>query len=112
MSSRVWQVIFDPGEQSYRFMQYAGNDFIEVTLPPFSGIQHLMHVSLNQLEINGEPRADTGEIYLFPTGEQDAFRLIVQGEQVIATAPASASTEQREQLIAALTVAMQPSDAA
>lgn len=81
MSSRVWQVIFDPGEQSYRFMQYAGNEFIEVTLPPFAGNQHLTHVSLNQLEINGEPRADTGEIYLFPTGEQDAFRLIIQGEQ-------------------------------
>jgi hypothetical protein len=35
--------------------------------------------------------------------------LIVQGEQVIAKAPDSTSTEQREQLIAALTLAMQPS---
>jgi tryptophanyl-tRNA synthetase len=43
--------------------------------------------------------------------EGDLGLLIVQGEQVIATPPASASTERREQLIAALTVAMQPSEA-
>jgi hypothetical protein len=41
--------------------------------------------------------------------EGDLGLLIVQGEQVIATAPDSASTERREQLIVALTVAMQPS---
>jgi hypothetical protein len=44
-------------------------------------VQQLINVSLNQLEINGEVRADAGEVYLFPTGEQDAFRLIIQGEQ-------------------------------
>jgi hypothetical protein len=37
--------------------------------------------------------------------------LIVQGEQVIAKATDSATAEQREQLIAALMLAMQPSDA-
>ena len=42
--------------------------------------------------------------------EGDLGLSIVQGEQVIATAPDSASTERREQLIAALTVAMQPSE--
>jgi tryptophanyl-tRNA synthetase len=41
--------------------------------------------------------------------EGDLGLLIVQGEQVIAKAPDSTSTEQREQLIAALTLAMQPS---
>ena len=41
--------------------------------------------------------------------EGDLGLLIVQGEQVIAKAPDSASTQQREQLIAALTLAMQPS---
>ncbi len=81
MSSRVWQVVFEPDEQSYRFLQYVGNEFIDVSLQPFAGVQQLENVSLNQLEINGEVRADTGEVYLFPTGEQDAFRLIVQGEQ-------------------------------
>jgi tryptophanyl-tRNA synthetase len=42
--------------------------------------------------------------------EGDLGLSIVQGEQVIATAPDSASTERREQLIAALTIAMQPSE--
>jgi len=42
--------------------------------------------------------------------EGDLGLLIVQGEQVIAKAPDSASTEQREQLIAILTLAMQPSE--
>jgi tryptophanyl-tRNA synthetase len=41
--------------------------------------------------------------------EGDLGLLIVQGEQVIAIAPDSASTEQRKQLIASLTLAMQPS---
>jgi len=41
--------------------------------------------------------------------EGDLGLLIVQGEQVIAKAPDSASTQQRAQLIAALTLAMQPS---
>jgi tryptophanyl-tRNA synthetase len=36
--------------------------------------------------------------------------LIVQGEQVIATVPDSVSSEQREQLIVALTAAMQPNE--
>jgi tryptophanyl-tRNA synthetase len=41
--------------------------------------------------------------------EGDLGLLIAQGDQVIAKATKSASSEQREQLIAALTLAMQPS---
>jgi hypothetical protein len=42
--------------------------------------------------------------------EGDLGLSIVQGEQVIAKATDSASTVQREQLVAALILAMQPSE--
>jgi type II secretion system protein H len=90
MSSRIWQIRIDPLEQHYRFLQLAGNEFVEVSMPPFAGEHGLDQARLGSLEINGEPVPDVAELYLFPTGEQDAFRLVLRGddnEYVIAMGP-------------------------
>ena len=90
MSSRIWQVRFDSLEQNYRFLQLAGNEFIEVSMTPFAGEHELDQAQLGSLEINGELVPAVAEVYLFPTGEQDTFRLVVRGadnEFVIAMGP-------------------------
>lgn len=94
MSATIWQVILDPVEHNYRFLQIAGNEFVEVTMQPFAGNHQIPAVTLDKLEINGQFLSVPGEIYLFPTGEQDSFRLVLQGEQrefVVAMGPVGAA---------------------
>ncbi|MEX2353127.1 MAG: GspH/FimT family pseudopilin, partial [Gammaproteobacteria bacterium] len=79
LSSRVWRIVFDPEADSYHFGRRAGSDFESVSLTPFAGEHVLPTVSLEHLEINGESVSEAAEIYLFPTGEQDAFRLTLSG---------------------------------
>jgi type II secretion system protein H len=81
MSARIWQVVLDPVDHSFRFLQITGNEFQDVTTAPFAGEHLLKNVTLEKLQINGQLQAVPGEIYLFPTGEQDAFRLVVRGGQ-------------------------------
>ena len=90
MSAQVWQVILDPVEHNYRFLQSAGDKFVDVTTQSFAGEHKFTTVTLDKLEINGQILSVAGEIYLFPTGEQDSFRLVLQGEQreyVVAMGP-------------------------
>src|SRR5690606_19893345 len=87
LSSRIWLIVIDPDTDSYRFMRSSGPDFEELTLSPFSGEHSMPTVSLEQLEINGESISTVAEVYLFPTGEQDAFRVLLKsGDQQHAVA--------------------------
>jgi len=79
LTSRVWQIVIDPVEDNYSFYRRAGSGFEEVLLSPFAGKQTMPTVSLNEVEINGEAIATTGEVYLFPTGEQDTLRVLLKG---------------------------------
>ena len=79
LSSRIWQVVFDGDEDSYTFQQYSGVEFDDVTMRPLSGKHRVEDVSLNELELNGQiMSSNSGEVYLFPTGEQDPFRLVLK----------------------------------
>ena len=94
MSARIWQVILDPVDHSFRFLQYAGSEFLDVAVQPFAGKHELTDVTLEKLQINGQFLSVPGEIYLFPTGEQDAFRLVLrgdQGEYLLAMGPVGAA---------------------
>lgn len=79
MSSRIWQVELDPQAHSYRFLIHSGDGFAGVDMRPLAGEHRLGGSSLDRIEINGEPLSEAGQVYLFPTGEQDSFRLIVRG---------------------------------
>lgn len=81
MSSRVWQLQLDPAEHSYRFLQLAGGEFIDVPAQPFAGKHRITTVKLDRLEVNGQLLPTVGQVYLFPTGEQDAFSVVVRSGQ-------------------------------
>lgn len=81
MSARIWRVQLDPVAHSYRFLQLVGGEFADVSIKPFAGRHHVPEVTLAGLEINGQSLAEAGDVYLFPTGEQDTFRLIVRGDR-------------------------------
>ena len=95
MSSRTWQVVLDPEADTYYFQQQSGAGFEDVSLEPFAGRHATPSVDLDGLEINGRPvSGDPGEVYLFPTAEQDHFRVILKGggaEYVIAMGPVGAA---------------------
>ena len=82
MSARIWQLQLDLEEPGYRFLQQAGSEFIEVGEAPFAGLHRLPEKSVNALEINGQPLAEGGDVHLFPTGEQDTFRVTLRGDQL------------------------------
>jgi type II secretion system protein H len=79
LTSQIWQVVFEPAEHSYEFRRRSGADFEPVVVSPYAGKFTTATVRMDELEINGQPIRTTGEVYLFPTGEQDPFRLILKG---------------------------------
>ena len=79
-SSRTWQLEVDSAENVYRFQARFGNEFIQVDRTPFSETRLSPGISLHRLEINGQALAGVGRIRFFPTGEQDAFRLTLHGD--------------------------------
>ena len=75
LTSRPWRLEIDLEEDTLRFQQYLGTEFIQVTRAPFSGALLHPDTALNELNINGQPVTESGHVYLFPTGEQDFFDL-------------------------------------
>lgn len=75
LSSRPWRLEVDLEENILRFQQHLGAEFVQVTRPPFSGALLHPEIALTELNINGQPVTETGQVYLFPTGEQDIFDL-------------------------------------
>ena len=83
LSSRIWKVEFDSETDSYSFTQRNGSGFDKSVDGPFSSARSTPSVEFQELLINGEPAAPAGAVYLFPTGEQDTFRLVLRaGEHV------------------------------
>ena len=79
LSSRAWRLEIDPEENTFRFQQRSGTGFIQLSEPPFTEIRLNPDIRVVELEIKGQPVTETGQVYLFPTGGQDAFSLTLGG---------------------------------
>ncbi|KPV40116.1 hypothetical protein AN478_08180 [Thiohalorhabdus denitrificans] len=82
LSSRTWRVVLDTEERSYRFQVRQGQEFERVKQSPFASVRQDPDIEWAGLSINGEEAAGEGEVYLYPTGEQDAFRLTLGDEDI------------------------------
>ena len=75
LSSRPWRLEIDPEERAFRFQQRLGAEFIQATSAPFSETRLQPDIEIRELAINGQPVSATGQVYFFPTGEQDSLSL-------------------------------------
>ena len=94
LSSRPWRLEIDRETKSFRFLQRIGAEFTPVNNPLFSETRLMPGIEINEFVINGHPVSATGQVYLFPTGEQDAFSLtLLDGErrQVLSMGPLGAA---------------------
>jgi type II secretion system protein H len=78
LSSRTWRLVLEPGEGVYRFQVRGTEAFQAVKAEPFRGAHRPAHVRWADLEINGQGATAGGEVYLYPTGEQDTLRLTLR----------------------------------
>ena len=82
LSSRTWRLMIDPVEKTFRFQQRLGAEFVQLNTPPFTESRLQPGIQLAELTINGQDVSGAGRVYLFPSGEQDAFSLtLIQGER-------------------------------
>lgn len=79
LTSRPWRLEIDPVEKIIRFQRRRGAEFVPLNNPPFAETRLQPGIEITELTINGQPVADTGQVYLFPTGEQDTFSLTLAG---------------------------------
>lgn len=78
LTSRVWRVVLDPEEGQMRFQQRSGGDFAGVERSPFRRPRSYPGVRWGALTVNGDRARGVAEVYLYPTGEQDTFRLTLR----------------------------------
>lgn len=82
LSSRTWRLVIDPVEKTVRFQQRAGAEFVPLNTPPFAESRLQPGIRMAELTINGRDVTEAGQVYLFPSGEQDAFSLtLLEGER-------------------------------
>ena len=82
LSSRTWRLMIDPAERKFHFQQRLGAEFVQVSDPPFTESRLQPGIQLAEFTINGQAVTEDGQVYLFPSGEQDAFSLtLVEGER-------------------------------
>lgn len=75
LASRPWRLEVDPEEKTLRFQHRLGAEFIPLSEPPFAQTRLQPGMEITALTINGQPVTGSGQVYLLPTGEQDAFSL-------------------------------------
>jgi type II secretion system protein H len=76
LSSRIWRLVLEPAEGRYRFQrQGADGEFAAPEGGLFDRPYRTEGVDWRALSINGQTALSDGEVLLFPTGEQDSFRL-------------------------------------
>ncbi|MFB6259457.1 MAG: GspH/FimT family pseudopilin [Thiohalorhabdaceae bacterium] len=78
LSSRAWRLVLEPGESTYRFQARKGDSFQAVEVGPFKGAHRTANIRWSDLAINGQRSGEKGEVYLYPSGEQDPFRLTLR----------------------------------
>lgn len=79
LTSRPWRLEIDPVEKIVRFQYRRGAEFVRLNNPPFAETRLQADIEIAELTINGQPVAEAGQVYLFPTGTQDAFSLTLAG---------------------------------
>ena len=83
LGMRIWRLVAEPGKGRYYFEKRQGGDFVRPRQSPFAGDRRTPGVEWDQLTINGQRASGGGEVYLYPTGEQDTLDLILRtGERV------------------------------
>ena len=76
LSSRTWRLVLSPAEAAYRFQQQGPDgDFAAVKGDLFGKAHETPGLDWESLTINGQPALEEGYVLLYPTGEQDSFRL-------------------------------------
>ena len=78
LTSRVWRLTIVPGDNRLHFEQRVAGRFVPLTGEPFADFNAAAGITMKGLRINAQPSPAGGHVYLFPTGEQDAFRLTLQ----------------------------------
>ena len=82
LSSRTWRLVIAPEDKLFRFQQRLGAEFVALNAPPFAESRLAPGIRLAEFTVNGQAASDGGRIYLFPSGEQDAFSLaLIEGER-------------------------------
>jgi len=77
MTSRVWQVWFDPDRRGYGFSKQADGGFEPVAESPYTGDHRMESIHWDRLVVNGERVKDRARVNLYPTGEHDPFKLVL-----------------------------------
>jgi type II secretion system protein H len=81
LGSRVWRLVLEPGEGRYRFQSRPpGGDFAAPDGDLFGRPHVIDGLDWEKLVINGQPALGEGQVLIFPTGEQDSFRLTLAVE--------------------------------
>jgi type II secretory pathway pseudopilin PulG len=80
MTSRIWKLVIDTSGNSYHFQSLGpSGDFDNIaTGSPVAGEHVYTGVDLGELIINGMEAVSGGEVFLFPTGEQDTFSVTLR----------------------------------
>lgn len=78
LSSQVWRLVLEPGAGRFRFHQRTGGDFEPVRRDPLGGKHRTPGIEWGRLTVSGQGAAGSAEVYLYPTGEQDPFRLTLR----------------------------------
>ena len=82
LTSRPWRLEVDPEEKTLHFQHRLGAEFVPLSKPPFAQIRLQPGMEITELTINGQPVTGSGQVYLLPTGGQDAFSLtLTEGER-------------------------------
>ncbi|NNE38409.1 MAG: prepilin-type N-terminal cleavage/methylation domain-containing protein, partial [Gammaproteobacteria bacterium] len=83
MTSRVWQLIVDLEQDNYRFQQLGNMEFEDITTRPLAGDHFIGPAEFQTVQINGQHvNSETAEVYLYPTGEQDAMQLVLESDGI------------------------------
>lgn len=79
LSSRIWQLVIDNEQASYRFQYITGMEFEDVADRPLAGEHSLENIGIDELRVNGRKVGldEIVEVYLFPTGEQDPLQIVL-----------------------------------
>jgi len=78
LSARTWRLVLDPAAGTYRFQVRGSETFQAVDAEPFRGTHQPANVRWADVEVNGQAAETGGEVYLYPTGEQDTLRLTLR----------------------------------
>ncbi len=85
LSASVWMLQLDPKTSSYQFMRRSGNEFTSIDEAPFRGKYAMSGINWHELQVNASAVQEASGVYLFPSGEQQPFQLVLAGSSARTT---------------------------